>query len=168
MNAVLAIIVDGGRAIVVIYREGVEINYFSFILLILLKPFNGGPVQVQPLARRLPGCSMFVHKNHAAGAENGSIMVGMFVFLCLASQKPSERDFFVPARADLGGCLAVKSPPSPLFSMNACCLCSHYRYCCHLCHSATLAPSSLLFSDANLSCCRSARNHRHCHPLAWT
>jgi hypothetical protein len=28
MNAVLAIIADGGRAIVVIYREGVEINYF--------------------------------------------------------------------------------------------------------------------------------------------
>jgi hypothetical protein len=27
MNAVLAIIADGGQAIVVIYREGVEINY---------------------------------------------------------------------------------------------------------------------------------------------
>jgi hypothetical protein len=26
-NAVLAIIADGGRAIVVIYREGLEINY---------------------------------------------------------------------------------------------------------------------------------------------
>jgi hypothetical protein len=45
---------------------------------------------------------MFVHKDHAAGGENGSIMVGMFVFLCLASQKPSEREFFVPARMDLG------------------------------------------------------------------
>jgi hypothetical protein len=38
---------------------------------------------------------------HAAGGENGSIMVGMFVCLCLASQKPSERDLFVPARMDL-------------------------------------------------------------------
>jgi hypothetical protein len=28
MNAVLAIIADGGQAIVVIYREGAEINYF--------------------------------------------------------------------------------------------------------------------------------------------
>ena len=28
MNAVLAIIADGGRAIVVIYTEGEEINYF--------------------------------------------------------------------------------------------------------------------------------------------
>jgi len=45
---------------------------------------------------------MFVHKNHAAGGGNGSIMVGMFVFLCLASRKPSERDFFVLARTDLG------------------------------------------------------------------
>jgi hypothetical protein len=29
-------------------------------------------------------------------------MVGMFVCLCLASQKPSEREYFVPARTDLG------------------------------------------------------------------
>jgi hypothetical protein len=29
-------------------------------------------------------------------------MVGMFVCLCLASQKPSEREFFVPARTNLG------------------------------------------------------------------
>jgi len=45
---------------------------------------------------------MFVHKNHATGVENGSIMVGMFVFLCLASQNPSEQEFFIPARMDLG------------------------------------------------------------------
>jgi hypothetical protein len=30
---------------------------------------------------------MFVYENHAAGGENGSIMVGMFVCLCVASQK---------------------------------------------------------------------------------
>jgi hypothetical protein len=42
MNAVLAIIAIGGRAIVVIDREEVEINYFSCSLLILLKPFDGG------------------------------------------------------------------------------------------------------------------------------
>jgi hypothetical protein len=45
---------------------------------------------------------MFIHQNHAAGGENGSIMVGMFVCLCLASQKSSERDFFLPARTDFG------------------------------------------------------------------
>jgi hypothetical protein len=48
----LAIIAGGGRAIVVIYREAVEINYF-LLLLILIKPFNGG--LIQPLAKRLPG-----------------------------------------------------------------------------------------------------------------
>jgi len=48
------------------------------------------------------GCGMLVHQNHAAGGGNGSIMVGMIVCLCLASQKPSEREFFIPARMDLG------------------------------------------------------------------
>ena len=45
---------------------------------------------------------MLIHQNHAAGEENGSIMVGMFVCLCLASKKPSEREFFVPTGTDLG------------------------------------------------------------------
>jgi len=48
------------------------------------------------------GWCTLVHQNHAAGGENGSIMVGMFVALCLASQKPSEHEFFIPARTDLG------------------------------------------------------------------
>jgi ammonia channel protein AmtB len=42
-----------------------------------------------------------IHQNHAAGGENGSIMVGMFVSLCLANQKPSEREFFIPTGTDL-------------------------------------------------------------------
>jgi hypothetical protein len=42
---------------------------------------------------------MLIHQNHAAREENGSIVVGMFVCLCLASKKPSEREFFVPALA---------------------------------------------------------------------
>jgi hypothetical protein len=45
---------------------------------------------------------MLIHQNHAAGEENGSMMVGMSVCLCLASKKPSEREFFVPAGTDLG------------------------------------------------------------------
>ena len=32
---------------------------------------------------------------------NGSVMVGMFVCLCLARKKPSKWEFFVPARMDL-------------------------------------------------------------------
>jgi hypothetical protein len=51
---------------------------------------------------------MLIHQNHAAGEENGSIMVGMFVCLCLARKKPSEREFFVPAGTDLGVKLLTK------------------------------------------------------------
>jgi hypothetical protein len=35
VNAVLAIIANGGRAIVVIFREGVEINLFLIYFIIL-------------------------------------------------------------------------------------------------------------------------------------
>ena len=48
------------------------------------------------------GWDMFLLQNPGAGGGNGSIMVGMFVCLCLVSKKPSEREFFVPARTDLG------------------------------------------------------------------
>jgi hypothetical protein len=44
---------------------------------------------------------MFLHQNHGTGRGNDSVMMGMFVCLCLASKKPSEREFFVPARTDL-------------------------------------------------------------------
>jgi hypothetical protein len=45
---------------------------------------------------------MLGQQNHAAGGANGSIMVVVFVCLCLASTKPSEREFFIPAGTDLG------------------------------------------------------------------
>ncbi len=48
------------------------------------------------------GWGTLVHQNHAAGEENSSIMVGMFVCLCLASKNPSEREYFVPAGTNLG------------------------------------------------------------------
>ena len=48
------------------------------------------------------GWGTLVHKNHAVGEENGSIMVGMFVLLCLASKKSSEREFFVSAKTLTG------------------------------------------------------------------
>ena len=96
MNAVLAIVANGRRAIIVIDKEGAEINYFLLYLIDSTKtlqcPFRVGSRE----------WSMLVHQNHAAGGVNGSIMVGMFVFLCLASQKPSERVFFVPTRTNLG------------------------------------------------------------------
>jgi hypothetical protein len=45
---------------------------------------------------------MLVHQNNAAGEETGSIMVGMFVSLCLAGKKSSKGEFFVPAGTHLG------------------------------------------------------------------
>ena len=53
MNAVLAVTAEGGRVIIIIDREAVEINYFSFNLLILLKAFDKGLDQTLP--QRLPG-----------------------------------------------------------------------------------------------------------------
>ena len=52
MNAVLAVTAKGGRLIIIIDREAVEINYFSFNLLILLKAFDKGLDQTLP--QRLP------------------------------------------------------------------------------------------------------------------
>ena len=43
-------------------------------------------------------------------------MVGIFVCLCLASQKPSEQEFFVPARTDLGVELLTKMLWNFIFS----------------------------------------------------
>ncbi len=54
------------------------------------------------------GWGTLVHQNHAAVEENGSIMVGMFVSLCLASKKSSEREFFFPAGMHLGVMLLSK------------------------------------------------------------
>jgi hypothetical protein len=61
---------------------------------------------------------MLIHQNHAAGEENGSIMVGMFVCLCLASKKPSEREFFVPDGTDLGVKLLTAYQLLMLMSIN--------------------------------------------------
>jgi hypothetical protein len=47
------------------------------------------------------------------------VVVGVFVCLCLASQKPSESEFFVPARTDLG----VKTP---VFTVGRYCLVWYY------------------------------------------
>jgi hypothetical protein len=47
------------------------------------------------------GWCTLVHQIHATGWENSSIMVGVFVSLCLASKKPSKREIFVPDGTDL-------------------------------------------------------------------
>jgi hypothetical protein len=53
---------------------------------------------------------MFLHQNHDAGGGNGSIMVGMFVFLCLASQNPFRAGVFCSRQNDLGVNLLTLSP----------------------------------------------------------
>jgi len=61
---------------------------------------------------------MLGQQNHAAGGGNDSILVGMFVVcLCLASQKPSEQEFVVPARTDLGVKLLTALPIRVLAGM---------------------------------------------------
>jgi hypothetical protein len=54
-----------------------------------------------PFRRGSRGWGMLNRQHHAAGGANGSIMVGMFVCLCLATEKPSEREFLVPTGTDL-------------------------------------------------------------------
>jgi hypothetical protein len=45
---------------------------------------------------------MLDQQNHATGDANSSIVAGMFVCFCLASKKPSQQEFFIPAGTDLG------------------------------------------------------------------
>jgi hypothetical protein len=101
MNAVLAIIADGRQAIVVIYREGSRNKLISPLLYnFLLNPLmaaSSNPFQIGSW-----GWGTLVYQNHGTGGGNGSIMVGMFVCLCLVSKKSSEREFFFPAGTDLG------------------------------------------------------------------
>ncbi len=101
MHAVLAIIANGGQTIVVIYREGGRNKLISPLLYsFILNPSMAA--SSNPFRRGSRGWGMLVHQNHGAGGGNGSIVVGMFVRLCLVSKKPSEREFFVPAGTDLG------------------------------------------------------------------
>jgi len=95
MNAILAIIANGRRAIIVIDREGAEIIFFLLYLIDSTKtlqcPFRVGS----------RGWCMLVHQNHATGGENSSIMVGMFVSFCLASTKAFRARVFRSGRNGL-------------------------------------------------------------------
>jgi hypothetical protein len=51
-----------------------------------------------PLCVGSRGWGMLGQQNHATGGGNGSIMVGMFVCLCLASQSLSSGSFSFPPK----------------------------------------------------------------------
>ncbi len=78
MYATLATIANGGHAIVDINREARWNKLIScliyYLILYLLKVASA-----KPFRRDSQGWGMILHKNHAAGGANGSIMVGMFV-----------------------------------------------------------------------------------------
>jgi hypothetical protein len=101
MNAVLAIIADGGRAIVLIYREAGRNKLISYSLYNFM--LNPSMVATSnPLQRGSRGWGMFLHQNHAARWENGSSWWGCLCDVCFASIKSSEREFYVPVGTHLG------------------------------------------------------------------
>jgi hypothetical protein len=84
MNAVLAIIANGGQGIVDIDRE-VGRNKFITRLIhdIILNPSM--VASANPFRRGSRGWGMLARQNHAAGGANGFIVVGMSVSVCFAS-----------------------------------------------------------------------------------
>jgi hypothetical protein len=99
MDAILATVSNVRQAIVDIDREaGRNKLIFHSICYLILNPLM---VTLSSLfCRGSRGWGMFHHINCAAGQANSSIMGGMFVCLCFASQKPSQQAFFVPPRTD--------------------------------------------------------------------
>jgi hypothetical protein len=78
MDAILATIVDGGWAIVLIYREASRNKLISPLIYNSILNHLKATLP-NPFRRGAWGWGMLGQQNHAAGGENGSIMVGMFV-----------------------------------------------------------------------------------------
>jgi hypothetical protein len=103
MNAVLAIMANGGRAIIFIFRDADRNKLISYSLYkFILNPSTSATSN--PLRRGSRGWGVFIYGNHAARRENGTSWWGCLCDVCFASKKSSEREFFVPA----GTHLAVK------------------------------------------------------------
>jgi len=89
MNAVLAIIADGRRAIVVIDREAVEKKQFSHLLYnFALNPST--TASYNPFRRGFQGWGMLGQQNHAVGEETAPSWWGcLCVCVWLAKSIPS-------------------------------------------------------------------------------
>ena len=84
MNAVLAIISNGGQGIADIDREvGRNKLITRLIHDIILNPWMAA--SANPFHRGSQRWGMLAGQNHAAGGANGSIMVGMYVSVFFAS-----------------------------------------------------------------------------------
>ena len=80
MNAVLAIITGGGLAIVVIYREAVETNYFLiyFIIICLLEE----SARANPDARIRPLTHVSVDRAYQAKSVGSNSLLSTLIAIC--------------------------------------------------------------------------------------
>ena len=97
MDAILAFIADGGRAIISIYREAGRNKLISYSLYKFTLNSSTAATS-NPLRRGSRGWGMFLHQNHAAGGANGFIMVVVFVSCVfqVAKSLPSGSFLFPP------------------------------------------------------------------------
>ena len=104
----LATFVDGGPAIVIIYREVGRNKLFHPLICNLILNYLKATLP-DPFRRGAQGWGTLGQQNHATVVENGSIMVGiLFVSCVLASKKSSEREFYVHAGTDLAVKLLIR------------------------------------------------------------
>ncbi len=98
---------------------------FSFSLSILIKPFDGN--LGQPLPERLLGVGYACPTKPCRWRGKRLHHGGELVCLCFASQKPSEREFFVRAQTDLGVKLLISYFPKEYFSYIIVCRIRQYQ-----------------------------------------
>jgi hypothetical protein len=101
MNVVLAIIANGGRAVVVIYREAVEIKYFILYFIILYLTLQWWPLPT-PFEEAPGGGVCSSMETMVLEGETAPSWWGCLCDVCFASIKSSEREFLVPAGTHLG------------------------------------------------------------------
>ena len=95
MDAIVATDDNGGRVIAVIYREAVEINYFSYLLYnFILNPSTATSSNL--LQRGSRGWGVFIHGNHAARRENGSLWWGCLCDVYSLAKSLSSGIFLFP------------------------------------------------------------------------